>query len=369
MGATYWWLFFSMSAGISMLGSLLLLTSQKVRSVAAFSLSMLLFLFSLTLIQYVLVWSGNISNIPHLSGLWQISNYLYGPLLLLFYLDVRKTNWKLYIINYIPAFILFLAWLPFGISSTESKLAWVQEKHIFDSGLLIHRLFLHLLSPSVMVSTLLVYVLFYLMKARKMKGIEKRSKKRLAILFLVFVLAQLTYFVLVRSPYFTISSDYIISLAMTGCIFSITWMIIHQPTLFFILKKPKPSTKKYTTSPLTSNQSAKLAMKIKSFVENNDSYLDARLRLPKLAKQMGLNTHQISQAINETFQCSFSEWINHYRIEHACRLLQSNSYSAKEVGFLSGFNSISSFYQIFKKAKGISPAKYVNNKNTSSTDI
>jgi AraC-like DNA-binding protein len=53
--------------------------------------------------------------------------------------------------------------------------------------------------------------------------------------------------------------------------------------------------------------------------------------------------------------------INHYRIEHAKKILKDSKYrqlNINEIGELSGFSSESSFYRIFKNHENISPGNY-----------
>ncbi len=368
MGATIWWLFFSMSAGISFFWSFILLFGKSVRSSATRALGFLLLTFSLTLVHYVLVWSDNVSSFPHLSGLWRASCYLYGPLLLPFFIEKKQINWKYYLPQFIPFLLLFIAWLPFAFSGLEEKIAWMNNRSVYHSGLLLHPKFLYLLTAEFLTGSQLIYGIFFLIKSIKLKNGNRKMKIIIAGLFLLFIIAQIIYFILVRNPEFKPEWDYMISLAMTFCIFGIALMTFYKPEFFFQYKHQKVNGEKYNTSSLTNTQSAELAQTIKSFVEKNQSFLDPDLRLPGLAEQLQLNSHQLSQAINENFNSSFSEWINQYRIEYACELLATQKYSAKEAGFQSGFNSISSFYQIFKKSKGITPARFSKLKKASEVD-
>jgi AraC-like DNA-binding protein len=358
MAFNLWWLFFSMAAGISLFGGLLLMIGSARQGAGTRALGFLLLVFSITLVDYVMFWSDNVAHFPHLSGLWQAGNYLYGPLLLAFYNKDISLAWKKWLPHFIPGLLLLFTWLPFGILPTAEKLAWMQTKYVFDTPLLLHRSLLYLLTPVPMVGTQFLYGLYFLWQSQAMENGERKWKRGIAVLFLVFVLAQLIYFVLIRLPGFKAEWDYMISLAMVLCIFSITLFTFHRPEYFFNRKKRSPLEGKYNSSSLTSSQSASVALQIKSYVEQHQSYLQPDLRLPQLAKVLGLYPQQVSQAINEHFHCSFSEWINTYRIEHACQLLSKNNISAKEAGYQSGFNSLSAFYQVFKKEKGISPAAY-----------
>ena len=52
------------------------------------------------------------------------------------------------------------------------------------------------------------------------------------------------------------------------------------------------------------------------------------------------------------------EYVNKYRVERACLLLNSGEKSITEVAFESGFDSLSYFIKIFKRYKGETPGQY-----------
>jgi hypothetical protein len=211
MAFNLWWLFFSMAAGISLFGGLLLMIGSARQGAGTRALGFLLLVFSITLVDYVMFWSDNVAHFPHLSGLWQAGNYLYGPLLLAFYNKDISLAWKKWLPHFIPGLLLLFTWLPFGILPTAEKLAWMQTKYVFDTPLLLHRSLLYLLTPVPMVGTQFLYGLYFLWQSQAMENGERKWKRGIAVLFLVFVLAQLIYFVLIRLPGFKAEWDYMCS--------------------------------------------------------------------------------------------------------------------------------------------------------------
>jgi AraC-like DNA-binding protein len=68
---------------------------------------------------------------------------------------------------------------------------------------------------------------------------------------------------------------------------------------------------------------------------------------------------QISEYINIMFKKNFNVWINDFRIEEACLLLQENkNQSILSIAFAVGFNSKSSFHSIFKRSKRMTPNEF-----------
>jgi len=52
------------------------------------------------------------------------------------------------------------------------------------------------------------------------------------------------------------------------------------------------------------------------------------------------------------------EYLTQHRVAHAQRLLTTTSMSIVDVGFISGFGSVSRFYEVFKRATGQSPGDF-----------
>jgi AraC-like DNA-binding protein len=94
-------------------------------------------------------------------------------------------------------------------------------------------------------------------------------------------------------------------------------------------------------------------------------YLDEVLTLPKLAKELEVTTHQLSEYINDIKNTSFNDYINAYRIEYSQRLLlndESNIYTLEGIAAKSGFKSVSTFHRNFKKHVGMSPKQWLKSK-------
>jgi AraC-like DNA-binding protein len=96
-------------------------------------------------------------------------------------------------------------------------------------------------------------------------------------------------------------------------------------------------------------------------MEEDKVYLDPELSLPRLAEALGCSVNHLSQAINAGHNLSFFDYVNHYRVAEAARLLRQKDCrfpAVLDVALSVGFNSISTFYTAFKKSTGQTPAKY-----------
>ena len=98
----------------------------------------------------------------------------------------------------------------------------------------------------------------------------------------------------------------------------------------------------------------------------NKPYLVPELTLSELAERINIPERKLSHVINNTMHTTFYDLINTHRIEEAKTKLKSeafNKYSIAGIAEICGFNSKSSFYRIFKKETGLTPAQYKNNIN------
>lgn len=88
-------------------------------------------------------------------------------------------------------------------------------------------------------------------------------------------------------------------------------------------------------------------------------FVNPKLSLDDLALQCKSNRNYISKAINQYAQTNFNNYINKFRVEEAKTLIKNNkNYSFNTIAEMSGFNSESSFYRIFKDETGLTPKKF-----------
>jgi len=80
-----------------------------------------------------------------------------------------------------------------------------------------------------------------------------------------------------------------------------------------------------------------------------------------LALKLGAKRHYVSQAINHCFKRGFNTYINEYRVKEATRLLSkqgTDTLTIDDIALAIGFNNRLSFYRVFKKMTGLTPAEF-----------
>jgi len=90
-------------------------------------------------------------------------------------------------------------------------------------------------------------------------------------------------------------------------------------------------------------------------------YLDAELSLPSLAREMKIPKHHLSQLLSKRIGKNFSQYVNQYRVEHACRMLSVDVDQRENLEDLAvdcGFSSKTSFNRCFKAHTGHTPSEY-----------
>ena len=118
---------------------------------------------------------------------------------------------------------------------------------------------------------------------------------------------------------------------------------------------------KYAATKMEGEELLQCCNKVGKFMMANRPYLDSDLTLPKLAEDLDVSTHHLSQVINEMHGKNFFNFINKYRVAEVKRKIEDpkyNNYSLLGIAYESGFNSKSAFNRVFKNLTGKTPSQY-----------
>lgn len=100
---------------------------------------------------------------------------------------------------------------------------------------------------------------------------------------------------------------------------------------------------------------AELMNRIVDYIEKN---YKRPLSLSMLAESLGYEYCYFSKTFNRLFSMNFNDYINIYRFNEACAMLTKTDMSVTDISYESGFQSIRSFNNIFKKLSGVTPRAY-----------
>ena len=104
--------------------------------------------------------------------------------------------------------------------------------------------------------------------------------------------------------------------------------------------------------------------KVEDYIIRQEMYKMPDLRLENIAKELSIATHKLSALFNNTYQQTFTDFVNRERIKNIQRHMANKElmhhYTIEALAKSSGFSARSAFYSAFKKAVGMSPAQYRN---------
>ena len=104
-------------------------------------------------------------------------------------------------------------------------------------------------------------------------------------------------------------------------------------------------------------------MRLDRILQEKQLYARPNLSLKELSAELHLPSRYISHLINRYHQKNFKEFINDYRIKAFIRKAQSPVDKHKTLlalAFEAGFNSKSTFNQVFKSQMGQSPTEFLS---------
>lgn len=116
---------------------------------------------------------------------------------------------------------------------------------------------------------------------------------------------------------------------------------------------------KYENFKLKPHQLEDYSIKLERLMKQQKLYMNADLTLERLAENVEVPKHHLTQLLNEHFNKNFYQFVNGFRIEEVKeRLKIDTKTSILEIAYASGFNSKSSFNTYFKSNTGHTPTKY-----------
>jgi AraC-like DNA-binding protein len=265
---------------------------------------------------------------------------LIGPSLWFYVKHLYKNSDSLKRIDYHLHYTPFFLVMVFSVFIPNNS---VTNSRVFYFGLFLHGLIY------------CFYSLYWLLQAPNVHDVlSKQLKiKKWLIAFilcttLMFIDALLIFFDLV--PFYP-GSTFLFS-------FIIIFLAILGSTNLWLFEDEK---KKYSTSTLDNKKAGEYSNQLNQFMENDKLFLDPELTLVKLAERMNISSKQLSQIINQIENTNYSQYIAKYRVEEAKKKLKTPdfyNYKIATIAFESGFNSISSFNDTFKKLTNTTAIDY-----------
>ena len=134
---------------------------------------------------------------------------------------------------------------------------------------------------------------------------------------------------------------------------------LRQPEIFAGIAQNE--TTKYLGSNLTLDQIEEYKKQLLALLRSEKPFLDPQVSLTDLSEKLSVSTKHLSQVINQSFNKSFFDFINSYRIQEVQQILKESKddkLTVLEAMYQAGFNSKSSFNTAFKKETGLTPTEF-----------
>ena len=125
-------------------------------------------------------------------------------------------------------------------------------------------------------------------------------------------------------------------------------------------QKPTSATPDLIATPETSEEDvSQLMQRINDVIESQKLYKNCELKLSDLANAVGSNRRAVSDCINSQAGCSFNQYVNTFRTEHAKRIIrQYPDRKLSDIFVEAGFANETSFFRTFKALTGMTPSEY-----------
>lgn len=155
-------------------------------------------------------------------------------------------------------------------------------------------------------------------------------------------------------------------LVLTGLIYRVSYQVIARTGPFVPAPTPGPSfpalkLPKYARSSLKPTEADRIERALHRLLHEDRLFLDPSLTIDALAEKLGTSRHHLSQVLNERLQQSYADCLTGLRLDEARRRLSDPAhfrYTIAAIAFDSGFNSLASFNDAFRRRYGTTPSRF-----------
>lgn len=319
---------------------------KKKKTITNYLLALILVFMALRIGKSVMLNFGNdLEPIFIFAGLAFL--LLIGPLFRWYVAGMTQVNYKLpryYVLELMPFVVLFL-------SSFFVTKNWFETNNreviiVFASVLIF--IYLHFA-----FHIFIAYRLLKKVKKSYVNELQTKSQKAiiswLNLLIIGFIVIWISYFLNI----------------IEGAVPYITGPIMYSMVVYFLsFKAFQLKVTDIDGNVFKKNDDTQLFTQISKLIAANKLYLEPNVSLTSISKLISRSTQKTSEVINQYAKQNFNDFINHYRIQEAKKLLvgaDSKNHTISAIAFDSGFSSLSSFNSAFKKFEGTTPSFYRKN--------
>lgn len=326
--------------------------SKYLLSLTLISMMVHLLTFLLFISQFIFYW-------PHLLGTTYPFVFLAGPAFYFFIRSYAKPSFTFrnkHLIHLVPFLLVSIWMVPTYLTSIDEKLnviTYYYELAPINGLSWLEWLYLNL--HAVVILAYVISALFYTYNQ------SSQPLKKFCWLFLELAILYLVLQSgLILSGTSLITSEIILSILMALVILLTSYWVLDIKQLIPVISQ----LGKYQTSPLSEEKSISIQHALIKAMEEQELYLNPRLKIADMAHVLQVPSHHLSQVLNDRMNTNFYQLVNTYRIKKCKELLKTDRLqlvSIQGIGFDCGFSNKTSFYRAFKRLTGMTPAEYIGN--------
>lgn len=356
-----------------------LLFTKRDKTLSDTVLAVWLSVIGIYLLNYYVYHQGYWERYPHLVGLLHPFPLLFGPFLYLYVsLSLRKEQqfgWR-DMLHFLPFLFLYLAMLPFYFGYSAAEKIRVDQ---LDTGSEFR-----VIMMISLVAFILSGAIYTVLSYRKIGKYEQLITHnfayagKISLKWLRFMILGLAVIVGVVGLLYALQEgvglafgfniDLIFFVLIVLSIFLFGYFGIRYQGIFSEHSQVgneivEPRTNgEYKKSGLKPQEALALREKLHEVMAIRKPYLEPKLTLSDLATELATTPNNLSQVINQYEEKNFYDFVNEYRVKEFIKKAsqpENRNLNLLGIAFESGFNSKSSFNEVFKKQTGLPPSKYL----------
>lgn len=300
-------------------------------------------------------------SLPNVFPFWVLQSYLIlPPSAWLFARLNTKTDFVFtnkYLLLYIPAGIDIII-----------QTAWYLYRHFTGPLPSLLEFKLWFLFAEFLPIVWMVAVLF--MYGRTLLSLSGQAKDRLNLfsaIHLFKIYGLFTFLVLLTTLWiggvlFNLQIFGYIELLLTFFLFALGYIGYFNPNFFNVPKLLKSKTAESNVAAFPNYDDQKELHRLTNLFEQEGLHTRSKLSLEELAGELKLPPRYVSYLINTYHTTNFHHFVNAYRVKEVIRKINDPAQQHKTLLALaleSGFNSKSTFNQVFKSHTGQSPSEFL----------
>ena len=355
-----------------------LLLSKPKKSISDKILAIWMFVLGMHLFSYFISLQGYWDIYPGLAGLHHPLPLFHGPFLYLYVLFSLRTDQRfssIHYVHFLPPFAFYVYMIPFFFFYSAEEKALINSGQIDDYSVFIAFSLIAFLVSGVGYAAASYRLLSRYKDVARENYAYRHSidlvwlKHFIIGIGLIFgaaiLLAVLQEWIGLR---FGFNTDIIFYSLIILFIFYLGYSGIMHQGIFssnseHVQLVESKNSGEYRNSGLKEEDALLYHGQLKELMEIKKPHLEPKLSLVALAEYLDISPNYLSQIINQYEGKNFYDFVNQYRVEEfkeRAKNPENSKFSLLAIAYDSGFNSKSSFNEVFKKNVGKTPSQYLN---------